>query len=358
MIRTRALVAALAIAIPVPAAVVGCGGGGGGGESDANPQTVLDQTTTSGVRSGHLNVSFNATAEGSQSGDASISLDGPFQAGASGTIPQFDLTGKIDASGAGQSFGFEGSLVATKDNAFVVYQDKAYEVGASTFQQLTNFLQKAQQQAGQQKTQSFSEFFQRYGIDPKTWLTNVSNEGTTDVDGTDTIHVHGDADVAKMVSDLQSVSSKIPNAPTQQLTPDQINQLKESVKTASIDIYSGESDHILRKADVELDVAPPASAASSGVSSAKLNFSFTLSDVNQPQTISAPSNPQPIAGLLGQIKNSPLGGALGGATPSIPNTGGSGGGSVGGGGGPSQAYLKCVQQSAPQDISQCSKFLQ
>lgn len=358
MIRIRALVAVLAIAVPVPVVVAGCGGGGGGGDSSADPQQVLDQSTITGVRSGHLNISFNGTTEGTQSGSASLSLDGPFQTGATGTIPQFDLTGKVDASGAGQSFNFEGSLVATKDNAFVVYQDQAYEVGTAGFQQLTNFLQKAQQQSGQQNTASLSQFFKKYGIDPKTWLTNVNNEGTTDVEGTSTVHVHGDADVAKMVSDLQSASSKIPNAPTQQLTPGQIDQLRQSIKTATVDVYSGESDHIIRKADVTLEVAPPASASSSsGVSSAKLTFSFTLSDVNQPQTIAAPSNPQPIAQLLNQIKSSPLGGLLGSGSTSIPNTGGTSG-SVGGGGGPSDAYTKCIQNSAPQDIGQCAKFLQ
>jgi hypothetical protein len=88
------------------------------------------------------------------------------------------------------------------------------------------------------------------------------------------------------------------------------------------------------------------------VSSVNIDFSITLSDVNQPQTISAPSNPKPISDLLSQLGlgGLPLGslGGAGGGVPSVP-----------GGGGPSPKYLRCVQQAGgnPDKINACASKL-
>jgi hypothetical protein len=356
--RIRTLVAVLAIALPVPIAVAGCGGGSSSNSED--PQQVLDQTfnNPTKVNSGNLDISLTGSAEGAQSGSASANITGPFQSDANNpnAFPQLDLTAKITASGAGQSFNFDGSLIATKDNAYVVYQDTPYEVGTALFKQFASaYEQSVAQQKGQ--SQGGTSIFKQFGIDPSTWLTNVSNEGETDVNGTTTIHIHGDANVPKIVADFGKIAQQTPGGTAQSITPAQINQLKSAIKDASVDVYSGTSDHLLNKLSLSLTIAPPASAGSP-VSSVNIDFSVAVSDINQPQTISAPSNPKPIAGLLGQLGLSGLGplGAIGagssangGATPALP----------GGGGGPAQAYTKCLQQATtPADLNKCAQKLQ
>jgi hypothetical protein len=311
--RFRALVAALVIAVPIPAAVAGCGGGSSSNNED--PNQVLKETfeNSTKVTSGHLNISLSGSAEGTTSGSLTATVDGPFQGDSSNpnSFPQLDLSAKISASGAGQSFSFDGSLIATKDNAYVEYQGQAYEVGTAVFKK---FAQAYEQQAAQaQGGQSGSSFFKQFGIDPANWLTNVSNEGTTDVEGTSTIHVHGDADVPQIVSDLGKVAQRAPGSTASALSPAQIKQIQSAIKSASVDVYSGTSDKLLRKLTLALTIQPPASANSS-VSSVNVDFSVTLSDVNSPQTITAPTNAKPIRDLLGQlgISNLPLG-SLGGA---------------------------------------------
>jgi hypothetical protein len=293
-------------------------------------------------------VSIDGSAQGSQSGDFSASISGPFQTDPNDetAVPQLDLSANVSASGGGPSISFDGSLIATKDNAYVEYQDQAYEVGTDTFKQ---FATAYAQSAKQNQSKSGESVFGRFGVDPSNWLTNVTNEGTTDVDGTDAIQIHGDADVPQLVSDLQKISQATGSTTAQQLTPQQVDELKSSVKDASIDVYSGTDDHLLRKLAVSLSIAPPASSGAT-VSSVDADFSVTLSDVNQPQTITAPSGAKPIAGLLSQLGISGLGplGSLGGA---------SGSGGVGGGGGPSQAYLNCVQQASPSQIGKCASKL-
>jgi hypothetical protein len=347
--RTRARVAIIALVAVLPAVLAGCGGGGGGGSED--PNQVLDQTfnNPTKVTSGNLAISLNGTAEGTQSGSLTATIDGPFQGDANQTtFPQLDLTAKISASGAGQSFSFDGGLIATKDNAYVDYQGQAYAVGSSVFQQFkTAYEQSAKQAKSGQGNQSASSIFKQFGIDPKTWLTNVSNEGDEDVDGQDTIHIHGDANIEQIVSDLSKIAQQTPGATAQTLTPAQLDQVKSAIKDASVDVYSGTDDHLLRKLSLSLTIAPPASTGAQ-VSSVDVDFSVTLSDVNQPQTITAPSGAKPISGLLSQLGISGLG-PLGSV--------GSGAGVAGGGGGPSQAYLKCVQQASPSQIGKCASKL-
>ena len=157
-------------------------------------------------------------------------------------------------------------------------------MGTAVFKQFKQAYEQAARQAGQDD-QNASSVFNQFGIDPKSWLTNVSNEGTTDVDGTDTIHIHGDANVPQIVSDFQKIAQQAPGDAAQQLTPSQLDQLESAIKNASVDVYSGTDDKMLRKLALSLSIEPPALRTRSTVSSVDVDFSVTLSDVNEPQTI-------------------------------------------------------------------------
>ena len=311
MSRLRILVVALAVAVSAPVAVAGCGSSSSSNNED--PNQVLKETFSNPTRisSGNLSIDLSGSAEGTQSGSLNATIDGPFQSDKTNpdAFPQFDLNAKVDASGAGQSFNFDGGLITTTDNAYVEYQGQAYEVGTALFKRFQQNYQQAQSEAQVQNQQNASSFFDKFGIDPSTWLTNVSNEGTTDVDGTTTIHIHGDADVPQILSDIQKIAQQSGGS-SQSLTPDQINQVKDAVQNASLDVYSGESDKLLRKLALTLTIAPPASTGS-GVSSVNVNFSITLSNVNEPQTITAPSSTKPLRDLLQQFGGGNLAPLLG-----------------------------------------------
>ncbi len=116
MTRIRARVAILALIVVLPAALAGCGGDGGGGGED--PTQVLDQTfnNPTEITSGQLGINLDGSAEGEQSGNLTVTVEGPFQIaeGDRTAFPQLDLSGQISASGSGQSFEFEGGLIATE----------------------------------------------------------------------------------------------------------------------------------------------------------------------------------------------------------------------------------------------------
>ncbi len=346
----RIQAAIVALILVLAAGLAGCGGDGGSSE---DPNQVLDETFNNPeqVDSGVLDLRLEGSA-GDQ-GSLSAELSGPFQGTSdSSQLPQADLTGTFDASGPQGNLNLKGGLTITEDNAYVTYQGQAYEVGTRAFKQLQDRYQQAnaqQQGDGQSFTQACEQAVEQGGgdksvcdVNPADWLTNVTNEGTESVGGTDAIHISGDADVKRILTDVAKIAEQLPSASASGFSPDQLNQVEPAVNTATIDVYSGEDDKLLRKLDVNLSLDP--SELGSGavpISSVDVNFSVELSDVNSSQTISAPENAQPIS-KLGIKGLGPLG-SLNGP-------------SAGGGGGPSAAYLDCIQQH-PSDTGKCASQL-
>jgi len=342
--RRRYLLPILALAIA--ALLSACGGGGG---SDEDPQKVLDETFQQGkdYSSGIVDVNFKIGATGSQSGSLDATVKGPFQS-SEGGFPQFDLNADVNVDGGGQSFSFAGGLASTGDSAFVNFQNTDYEVDPSTFNSFKQLFLNVQAQNKKQPSSS---------INPSQFLTDLSNEGTEDVEGTDTIHVSGTADVNKLIDSIKSLSGSAALPGGQQL-----EQLKNSVETSDFDIYSSTDDHRLQKLTTHLVFKPPSTSSTPGNESVTLDFGITFSDLGQPQTISAPANAQPLSALLQKYGIDPnaISGALGSAA------GGSGGSSGGGASTPTpptngatQAYLDCLSQAKGEAAVQaCSNQLQ
>jgi hypothetical protein len=355
--RTRALIL-IAAALAVSLVVAACGDDDGGGGED--PQQVLEATFNNqqSIDSGSFDLNLKVEAEGDQGGTFDASLGGPFQS-QEGRFPQFDLTADIKLDSSAQDFSGSAGLTSTGEGAFVNFQDTDYQVPQELFDQFTTTYERLQQQS---QDQQGNDLLQSLGIDPTNWLTDLSNEGTEDVDGTETVHISGQADVPALVEDIKKIAQNAPNVggqlPADQL--DQLNQLTSIIKSAEFDIYSGESDDLLRRLDANLDLDPPPGTAGAP-ESVTFELSLTLSDVNEPQTISAPANAQPLANLLQQfgIDPSQLGGALRGgldAGGALPQSGGS---QAAPSGDASQAYLQCLQQAQGSEaLAQCAELLQ
>jgi hypothetical protein len=361
--RIRTLLVVCAFALPIPAVIAGCGGDD---SSSEDPQTVLDETFNNDtqVSSGDLALTASVNAEGDQGGSFEASLSGPFQSDPDNpnTLPQLDWTASVSGSGAGQSIDFSGGLVVTTDNAYVEYNDQAYEVGSKDFTQLRDQLEaQAGTATGGDTPGSFQEGCQQAleqagatdtsgcDIDLTSWLTNLTNEGTEDVGGASTVHISGDADVDQILTDIGNLASSIPGASAQGFDPSQLSLVSGAIDDASIDVFSGTDDHILRKLEVSLGIDPAAIAAGTAipVSNITIDFSIEIDGVNEDQTITAPEGAKPISDLLGSfgIDPSALGGALGGSLP----------GAGGGGAGSSGDYLQCLQQATtPAEINDCA----
>ena len=69
------------------------------------------------------------------------------------------------------------------------------------------------------------------------------------------MHISGTADVPKLLDDIQQIADQAGKA-AGQVTPEQLSQLEDSIRSADFDVYSGEDDNVLRKLTANLEVVP------------------------------------------------------------------------------------------------------
>ena len=301
------LLAALALV------VAACGGGTKEASSSTDVNTLLADTFKGGkkVKSGKLKLALRIDAKNTQglSGPVTLSVAGPFQSEGKQKLPKFKIDFAFD--GAGQSI--KAGLTSTGTKGFVSFQGSDYAVTDQVFKQFKAGYEQAQKK-GNTKNQSLSSL----GLDPRQWLTNAKNEGDAKVGNDDVIKITGGVDVNKLLDDVNQALSKARSLGVQgtqslptQLTAAQRKQVTDAVKNPKVEIYTGKDDKILRRMVVSLGiVAPKSSSSPNGSASFKLDFS--ISDLNQDQTISAPSGAKPFDQLTSKLGGLGLGG-LGGA---------------------------------------------
>ena len=222
-------------------------------------------------------------------------------------------------------------------------------------------LQQLQQQSESQGDQG--NLLQSLGIDPTNWLTDLSNEGTEDVEGTETIHISGQADVPKLVEDIKKIAENAPKA-GQQVTPEQLGQLDQL--TAIIKI--GRLRHLQRRERQPAPQArgePRARRPRRAPRGRPTRHPRVLAHAQRRQRAAddlgarpAPSRWRTSSSSSGSTP-AQLGGALRGglgAGGALPQAGGS---PAAPSGGASQAYLECLQQAqGAGGRQQCAQLLQ
>ena len=350
----------LLLALIVVALVSGCGGSDGdGGESadgDTDAQTILSRALGAGesIDSGVLDLELSVDAAAEENGSIEAAIKGPFQSSGDGKLPQLDFEGKATISAGGTDSDFEGGITLTADGGYVSYAGQAYELDAGTFDLLqSSYVQSSELQDKQGEGNSLAQF----GIDPAEWVTELTNEGTEDLDGTEVVHVTGTADVTKLVEDLASVTEQAGQA--DQVDTAALKQLEDSVENARIDVYAATADSTLRKFTLSLDILDPTASPEATTSVA---LSIGIADPGEDQAIEAPADAQPIAGLLQQFPTGAQAlGGLGGiggaadATPTTPDAGSDGGGASSGA---ADAYFDCASNAAtPEEVDACSDLL-
>ncbi len=354
-LRRGLLLGAVLTALVV--AACGSSSGSGGSGTSGNAQSLLKQTFASGrpVKSGVLGISVTLTPSGSStlSGPISFSISGPFQSRGTGKLPESNFTIAISALGHKGELG----IISTGTAGYVTLSGAAYQLPAADFQKLESSFSSVG--GGSSQGGGLSAL----GINPQHWLTNASVVGTDNIGGTEATHIRSGVDVTALLQDLNTllgkasstaggkVPSSIPQA-TQQ-------KIAAAVKNASVDIWTGKSDKILRKLSLSLKVPVTGQLSSDAGGATETGVAFTLqySDVNQTQTIAAPSNVQPYSQFTDKLKSILTGieGSVGaGSTGSTGS-----GGSTGSAGGSAttkkiQKYSACIQ-SAGQDVLKMQK---
>lgn len=366
-IRIAVLFATLAALAAIFAAC-----GGGGDSSSEDPQTVIDNATLEGVKSGTLDLQLGIKSTGKEGGDLKVSLSGPFQAGTGKEeLPEVALSAKADGSIKDEPVNFEGDLTLLSDRAFIGFNGKEYEVDPTTFGFVKSAFEQAQQEGGGGEGAGDVTACQEAasGLKVADFVDNLQNEGSADVDGTDTTKVSGDLDTEGAVDALiELTENPACSAQLEAAGPLPLSELESAkaelgsaVKKAHADIYVGD-DEIIRKVAAELTVEPKDSGEK-----VEISFELSLGDVNEEQEISAPANAEPLEGLFQELGVNPLelleageGGDLGGLLEGLGGSSGDGG-SDGGGAtspeaiGPDEKTLECFESAqTPTDLQKCA----
>jgi hypothetical protein len=374
--RILVLVAALTA---LTALLAACGGSSSDKSSD-DPQQVLDTATLEGVTSGTLDLAVGVSSDGKEGGDVDVKLSGPFQSGGK-DLPQLAMTASAEGTAEGDDIDFEGGLTLLTDRAFVNYEGTEYEVDPTTFGFVKSAFEQAQSQGSEGNSADVNACQEAAtGLNIADFVENAKNEGSADVDGTETTKVSGDLDIGAAIDALIKLTEN--PACSKQLEaagPLPIAELEEAkdeltsaVKKAHVDVYVGDDD-IVRQLAAEATIEPK----DAGEEKVELDFQLSLGAVNEEQDISAPSGAKPLEGLFKKLDVNPiellegassgegLGDLLEGLTEGIggdsgggdSSSGGSGGGSGSGGG--QQAYLECLKGAeTPADLQQCASMIQ
>ncbi len=358
-IETRHRVIALMLAGLTAVVLGACGSSSGA----TGAQSLLAQTFSGShrVQSGVLNFTLTLNPSGSSTlrTPLSVSLSGPFQSRGAGQLPESSFNLALTGLGRHGSLG----LISTGANGYLTLRSQAYQLPASDFQRLASSFSGA---SGGATGGGLSKL----GIDPLHWLTNPSVLGDETVAGASTTHIRAGVNAAALLTDLNTflqrattssatASTGIPTT----ISPSTRARIAGAIRHATVDVWTGRSDKTLRKLALNLNVPVTGqfSTLLGGMSSAGIAMSLQYADLNQPQTIAAPTSVRPFAEFVTKLRGvaaqfqSTLGGAGLGGTSGTSGAGSSGPAGTGSAGSSGvNTYSRCIQQAAG-DVTKMQK---
>jgi hypothetical protein len=202
-----------------------------------------------------------------------INFVGPFERDSSHRLPDFDLAVRMHEGGVdGTEVPF--GLIATSDAGYVEYQDQGYVIDQSVFDRLSSASPLS-------------------GLHPARWISNPSREGREDIDGAESIHRSGEANVERFVAELVRAAKDLG------LKPGRLEVRQRDFDSATLDLFTGVDDGIVRR--VELKLASHGSSDDYPAFDARIHASTTLTNVNEDQQIEAPQDAAPIGELVPKL---------------------------------------------------------
>ena len=303
---TTRRVAALGISL-VAALAIAAGGGSGQRSASArasSPGVLLSKSlrATGAIESGRVDLALALTLNGDAAlGGTPLSLDvaGPFQRDSAGHFAT-DLTITLTAASKTRAFGLDivdGTLYAGVGGTF-------YELPANALHM----------PEGATGASGATGLFASLGIHPRTWLTNPHDAGTAPVGRVNTDHFTAGLDAQKLFADLSGlVTRRLSGATGASGSPSNVAStlqlVASAITSAQLDVYTGVADHVVRRVRVVVDFKVPSIASSfvGGITGGSFDFDATLTQLNEPQTVTAPANAQPFSAIRGALRRLGLG---------------------------------------------------
>jgi hypothetical protein len=348
-----------------------------GSSSPGNARSLLRQTFSGQHRvdSGRLTFALSLQPSGSSTltRPISLSLSGPFQSRGTGKLPASDFTVAISAEGHTGSL----SILSTGTKGFVTMSGVSYQLPASSFQKLESSFSSIASSGGASSS-SRSGVLSKLGINPLDWLNRPQVVGSSTVGGAQTTHIRASVNVPGLLRDLSTFMQKAASlgisgtsSLSGGLSSATQQKLAGGLQKPSFDLWTGNGDKTVRRLVVGLTfpLSGQMSTLLGGSRGAGLDLTLQYSQLNQPQTITAPSKVQPYSvfsaklnTLLQALASSVSSSSLG-STSSGTATTGSGTTTTGGisstPAGITKAYSQCMTKAGTDvtKMQQCASKL-
>jgi hypothetical protein len=260
--RTLAACAALVLLL------ASCGGA-------QSPNDALAETSRNlaKIKSGDLSVDLLFTAKGGER--AGFNLAGPF-AFHGGALPE----GQLDYTQiAGQK---------TASQTFIMKAGKAYvRVRGQTFELPPSMADQIKGTLGASGGLGV--------IDLSDWVRNPKISSGGEVGGADTDKISADLNVPAAVSGLLAAASAFGgSAPLPALSGASAEQVQRAVEKATVEIWTGKDDRLLRKLDVDIVFSPAEAPANvKRLVGATMHLELGVSNPNEKISVETPTNVQP-----------------------------------------------------------------
>jgi hypothetical protein len=234
-------------------------------------------------------------------GPLKLTFAGPFQSQGSGKTAKFDFNLALQRGGTTLRAG----AVSTGDKGYLKLIGNAYRLDDKAFASLQK---SGSQAAGSATKKNGGISLSKLGIDPRRWLRDAKEEGTEQVAGAPAIHVSSGIKVGPMLADVNRLLAKAGNlgataaaggsVPTS-LDAATRTKIEKSVQQADLDVWSGKTDHALRRlrVNVRFDVPENLRTDKTKPEKGTIALDLTIAGLNEPQAIGAPANPKPIGDL-------------------------------------------------------------
>jgi hypothetical protein len=347
----RLLIASLIVAALVLALGLGLAGCGTAPQS----ASASGDQTPAGILAAAMDSSSNITSANANF-DLSVSFDVdktklPAEESAFMTQPikvsgQLAFAGKpqaldlaVDASLAGQALNAGLKMVDSK--AYLSLGGKWYETPA----QMTQMLGTSSSQTA--SADELKKTLGDLGIEPATWMKEVTLVGEETLDGVAVYHLEAAPDLTAIVNDvfklMQSkqfsglmgqasaaagTGSTTETIPSLQSLGSLQTQLPEMFRNLKASVWVAKNSMNVVKATVEAQIVPPAGQDSGGVNAINLSLTLAMKDINKPVSVTAPAPVESWDAFQKALAADPslLGplGALGGAALGSTSLGGAG----------------------------------
>lgn len=257
------------------AACSACGGGASADEVLAETASKLPE-----IQSGTMTMRLVARAGGGE--EAGFELEGPFSLAEDGPLPVADIT-VTQIAGAERG---TTRFISTGAKAYLELEGTSYELPPEQFGPDGSGSSEGDEGLGE--------------LDIGDWFIEPTVSDGSEVDGEATERVRARLDVVAAVNDLVTVARDLGGVDLAALEGPNAEQLRRTVRAATVDVLTGKDDRLLRsltmKVDLGVDGPEELRRLLGSLAAAHIDFELTIADPNEPVHVEAPANAVPYPG--------------------------------------------------------------